>query len=70
MEKKQFDFTETEKFLEGYPTEDMKMMVLDSGLRLAEIDLKDQNQIKDINEIAGSLRLCYQMLCTIKNGSE
>lgn len=66
MNNKRFDFTETEKFLEGYTTEDMKMMVLDSGLRLAEIDLKDQNQIKDINEIAGSLRLCYEMLCTIK----
>ena len=70
MEKKQFDFTETEKFLKGFPVDDMKMMVLDSGLRLAEIDLKDQNQVKDINEIAGTLRLCYQMLCTIKNGSE
>ena len=70
MANMNFDFTETEKFLEGYPTEEMKMMVLDSGLKLAEIDLKDQNQVKDINEIAGTLRLCYQMLCTIKNGSE
>lgn len=70
MGKKQLDFSETEKFLEGFPAEDMKMMVLDSGLRVAEIDLKDQNQVKDINEIAGTLRLCYQMLCTIKNGSE
>lgn len=70
MANMNFDFTETEKFLEGFPVDDMKMMVLDSGLKLAEIDLKDQNQIKDINEIAGTLRLCYQMLCTIKNGSE
>lgn len=69
MEIKQFDFTETENFLKGYPAEDMKMMVLDSGLRLAEIDLNDQNQIKDINEIAGTLRLCHQLLCTIKNSN-
>lgn len=66
MEKKQFDFTETEKFLEGYPTEDIKTMVLDSGLKLAEIDLADKSQIQGINEIAGTLRLCYEMLCTIK----
>lgn len=66
MEKKQLDFSETEKFLEGFPVDDMKMLVLDSGLKLAEIELADSIQIKDINDIAGTLRLCYQMLCTIE----
>ena len=70
MEIKKLDFSETEEFLEGFPAEDMKRMVLDSGLRLAEIELKDKNQVEDINEIAGTLRLCYQMFCTIKNGKE
>ena len=67
MEKKRFDFTETENFLNNdFSLEDMKVFVLDSGLKLAEIGLADKNQIQDINEIAGNLRLCYQILCTIK----
>lgn len=67
MEKKRFDFTETENFLnKDFSLEDMKVFVLDSGLKLAEIGLADKNQIQDINEIAGNLRLCYQILCTIK----
>ena len=28
MGKKQLDFSETEKFLEGFPVDDMKMLVL------------------------------------------
>ena len=67
MESKRFDFTETEDFLnKDFYLEDMKMFVLDSGLKLAEICLADNNQIQDINEIAGNLRLCYNLLCTIK----
>ena len=67
MESKRFDFTETEDFLnKDFYLEDRKMFVLDSGLKLAEICLADNNQIQDINEIAGNLRLCYNLLCTIK----
>lgn len=67
MENKRFDFTATEDFLnKDFSLENMKMFVLDSGLKLAEISLADKNQIQDINEIAGNLRLCYQLLCTIK----
>ena len=65
-----FNFDELDKFLHDYPLDYMKETVAKAGLDLATLELSDAFQTKEVNDIACTLKLVYNMLYSINEAAQ